>query len=636
MAGAIDGAISSSDHLIVEAGTGVGKSLAYLTPFIYWAVNEKKKVVISTYTKTLQQQLAGKDLPFLKKALDIDFRFALCLGGENYLCLRRATGASQYGLLNSRKEVREYEEIHSWQSRTETGLKQELSFEPSPEVWTRVCRIGDLCMGNRCPFRDDCYYNRARKLQNKSHICNHHLYFANLAAGGKALPAFDAVVFDEAHNIEDVATSYLGIEISNFKIKFLCDGLLNPRTDKGLLARLSKPMGKRRNLLENRVNEVRTAATNFFSNLAAVFGDKAITRRIRKPNFIYNSLKEPLSGLSSALKDLADEFEEDKEERIEVLAFASRSNEINRGLEAIIRQSLEEYVYWIEVVKKPRYSKYTLHAAPINVADELRSHVFDQIRPVILTSATLATNGSFDYIKGRLGLEDCRELLLSSPFKYQDNVILYTSYDLPDPSTELDKYESSLIKEIEKILSISRGGTFVLFTSFKMLNKAYEQLKGQLSERLLKQGDMPRYKLIEEFKQNGSSILLGTNTFWQGIDVPGKSLQGVIITKLPFAVPNDPIHEARMELLQSQNIEPFTHYQVPQAIIMLKQGFGRLIRTKRDKGMIAILDPRVKTRFYGKWFLDSLPLCKQITALKEVREFFLQIEGKKKPLKTTD
>ncbi|MDI6752433.1 MAG: ATP-dependent DNA helicase [bacterium] len=618
MALAIEDVISSSGHLIVEAGTGVGKSLAYLVPFIYWAVNEKKKVIVSTQTKTLQQQLVEKDLPFLEKALTIDFSFALCLGGENYLCLRRASEASQYGLFDSKEEREKYEEIRKWQRRTKTGLKQELSFEPNIGVWSKVCRVSDLCIGKNCPYRDDCFYNKARKIQYKSHIliCNHHLFFANLASGGSVLPNFDAVVFDEAHNIEDVATSYLGIEVSNFKIMSLCDELLNPKTGKGLLARL--PIGKKRELLEGMVSEVKVSATNFFSSLAAIFGDRTQTSRIRKPDFIYNHLKEPLASLSNELKDLS---AGQKEEMTEISAYALRADELNRNLEMIIGQSLPEYVYWIEIVKRPRYSIYTLHGAPINMAEKLKIELFDQIRPIVLTSATLATNGSFDYIKGRLGLKECREVLLSSPFNYQDNVLLYTP-NLPDPNTEPEQHESYLIKEIEEILSVIQGGTFVLFTSFKLLNRVYEKLKDRLHETAFKQGDLPRYRLVEEFKKKGSSVLFGTNTFWQGIDVPGKSLQCVIITKLPFAVPDDPICEARMELLLSQNLNPFIHYQIPQAIIMLKQGFGRLIRTKQDYGMIAILDPRIKTRFYGRWFTNSLPVCQQTLHLEEAEEFF--------------
>ncbi len=623
MAMAVQNAILSSNHLIVEAGTGIGKSIAYLIPFIYWATEEKKRVVISTYTKTLQQQLVEKDIPFLKKALGIDLQFSLCLGGENYLCLRRARGVQSYDLFASKEDEEELTNLNKWQKETETGLKQDMAFEPSQQLWTNVCRMRDLCLGNECLYKDDCYYNKARKAQYKSHllVCNHHLYFANLASGNKALPNFDAVVFDEAHSIEDVATNYLGKEVSNLRIKYLCDSLINPKTGKGIL---TKAGAKKIDVAEAILARVRTASSEFFSNLVSIFGKETITKRIKKPDFIYNSLSEPLSALSWHLADSADNLSD--EEKIEVSAFAGRVEELKDDLEVIIKQSLPDYVYWIEIARRPNFTKYALSAAPINIADEFKKQVLDKVSPIVFTSATLSTNGSFDYIKGRLKLETCKDLLLSSPFDYEKQALLYLASDLPDPSTELALYEQCLIKRIEELLSISKVGTFILFTSFKLLNKAYDTLKELFGERhLLKQGELPQYKLLEEFKAGGTSVLFGTSTFWQGIDVPGKGLQSVIITKLPFAVPDDPIQEARKETLLSQNIDPFTSYQVPQAIIMLKQGFGRLIRTKDDVGLIAILDPRIKTKSYGKRFLNSLPTCRQTATLREVKEFFSQI-----------
>ena len=249
--------------------------------------------------------------------------------------------------------------------------------------------------------------------------------------------------------------------------------------------------------------------------------------------------------------------------------------------------------------------------------------MFDKVKTVVLTSATLATNGSFDYIKGRIGLEKCREALLFSPFNYSQNVFLHISTSSPDPKAEAELYETHLMNQLKEILSITGGRTFILFTNFKMLNKMYERLKEEFPENcLLKQGELPSYRLVEKFKEEGTSVLLGTNTFWQGIDVPGPALECVVITKLPFAVPDEPLTEAKMEMLREQNKNPFIHYQLPQAIIMLKQGFGRLIRSKEDKGMVAILDPRIKTKFYGQAFLKSLPACKEVTDLEEVREFF--------------
>ena len=634
---AVELAISSSSHLIVEAGTGVGKSLAYLIPFIYWATEEKKRVVISTYTKALQQQLVEKDLPFLEEALKINFKFALCLGGQNYLCLRRCLQPALLGLFDSRKKANEINKILRWQEKTKIGLRGELPFEPEDEVWDKVCRQPDLCLGKRCPQRNDCYYNKAKQKEYRSQILvtNHHLYFANLASGEQVLPDFEAVVFDEAQTLENVATSYLGIEVSNFKIKYLLDSIFNSRTGKGLLTRIDTDK-KRREDLEKALNEVRSTADIFFSSLDKAFSAEtedrgkmsedrskmSNTKRIRKKDFIYNYLAEPLSSLSSNLKSLLSGLKED-EERIEVEALLSGSNKIKEDLEAIIKQNLKEHVYWLEIIKRQKYSKYTLHSAPISVADEFKRKVFDKVKTVVLTSATLATNGSFDYIKGRIGLEKCREALLFSPFNYSQNVFLHISTSSPDPKAEAELYETHLMNQLKEILSITGGRTFILFTNFKMLNKMYERLKEEFPENcLLKQGELPSYRLVEKFKEEGTSVLLGTNTFWQGIDVPGPALECVVITKLPFAVPDEPLTEAKMEMLREQNKNPFIHYQLPQAIIMLKQGFGRLIRSKEDKGMVAILDPRIKTRFYGQAFLKSLPACKEVTDLEEVREFF--------------
>lgn len=609
MARAVQDTISSNNHLICEAPPGIGKSLAYLVPFIYWATSEKKRVVISTYTKTLQQQLIHRDLPFLKDALGVDFRFAISLGGENYLCLRRLARGELYDLFDERQD--EISAILKWQSTTSTGLRSDLDFEPGPDVWAKVCREKDLCMGKECPHRDRCYYNKARQLQFGAHIlvCNHHLYFANLVAEGKILPRFDGVVFDEAHNLEEVATGYLGIKVSNFRISSLCDDLKNPKT-------LSRIRAGRD--LEDAVDEVRTASSIFFKEIASLFDEETASIRIRKQDTLFNHLKEPLSRLSHILKGLEGEGDE---EEMEIRAFERRCTRINEDLSSIIEQSLGEYVYWIEVAR----SKYTLYASPIDVSKELKRMIFDRVRPIVLTSATLSTSGSFEYIKGRLGLDGCKELLLDSPFDHTTHTLLYTTAALPDPSTKVDQYEDRLIEEISEILSITNGRTLVLFTSFKVLNKAYEKLKTH-RVRILRQGDLPRYKLIKEFVEGEDRVLFGVNTFWQGIDLPGETLQCVVITKLPFFPPDDPIHEARMELLESRNIDPFLSYHIPHAITMLKQGFGRLIRRKDDRGVVVILDPRVNTRFYGRWFLNALPPCRHTSTLDDVRGFFEEIE----------
>lgn len=624
MANAVQEAIQLNRHLLVEAGTGVGKSLAYLVPFIEWSTEFNKKAVISTYTKTLQEQLVNKDLPNLSRVLGIDFKFALCVGGQNYICLRRLNQGSNYDLFDSERELEEIQRIGRWLEETESGLYSDLEFEPAESTWSKICRESDLCLGKNCPYRNDCFYRKARQKEDKADILvvNHHLFFANLVSGGKVLPDFEAVVFDEAHTLEDVATEYLGIEITNFKIKNLLDSIFNPQSGKGFLTRIARINRTKAEEIKECLNEIRIAAQIFFSELISKFGKESKAQRIRTPNFIFNHLKEPLLILQSLLAEVLDDARV-QEDRIQIKSYITRAKELDFGLEVIINQALDDYVYWIEILDRPKRRKYSLYAAPVDISDEFKQKVLDEFKLIVFTSATLSTDGNFEFIKRSLGIEDANELLLSSPFDYKNRVSVYVPQSLPDPSREFEDYQREAICEIEKILTITRGRTFVLFTNYRMLDTAYGILKKDLKDfNILRQGDAPRYRLLDRFKTSDHSVLLGTNTFWQGVDVPGKALECVIITKLPFAVPDDPITEARMELLHSQNKDPFIHYQIPQAIIMLRQGFGRLIRTKSDIGMVAILDPRIKTRFYGRSFLKALPECQYVSNLQEVERFF--------------
>lgn len=659
MARAIGGSINKRKHLIVEAGTGVGKSLAYLVPFIYWAVKKNTKFVVSTYTKTLQEQLISKDLPFLHKTLGLDFSFALCVGGQNYLCLRRFEQSQVHGMFSSIKEVKEFQKIHDWKMQSKHGLKSELDFEPTSATWGKVCRESDLCFGKRCVFKNDCFYNKAKRKEFKSHILvtNHHLYFANLASDGRVLPNFDAVVFDEAHTLEDIASSYFGIEVSNSRTRYLLDSIHNPKTGKGLLSRLSKDSsphsrkdrkGEIKDSIVEALKVAMDASNLFFSEIVNKYGNGKLTVRIRESGWIVNYLDKPLDALSNLLKLMHDHIKTE-EDHLEIDAFVNRCNETRNNISIIINQEHDEHVYWLEFSKRPNSQfsllsgnkqannpiKYydqsaircSLFATPINVADEFKKQIFDKIKPVVLTSATLTTNANFDYIKERLGIEECSEKMIGSPFDYSKQALIFTPCDVPDPNMNKSEFLSKSVEYIKGILAITKGRTFVLFTSFQMLNVVYEGVKDSMDTlNLLKQGDKPRYKIIEEFKTNDKSVLFGTNTFWQGVDVPGKALECVIITKLPFAVPDDPIIEARMELLKAQNKNPFTHYQIPQAVTLLRQGFGRLIRTKTDIGIVAILDPRIRTKYYGKFFLNSLPDCKTISEINEVSDFFVNAD----------
>jgi ATP-dependent DNA helicase DinG len=628
MALAIEKIIDEEGQLLVEAGTGVGKSLAYLVPFIFWAHRESRKVLISTYSRALQLQLVEKDLPFLHGMLGIPFRFALCLGGQNYLCLRRFNQVNAHGSFETLDEVKDMRRLAEWQERTATGLKSELAFEPLPALWTRISRESDLCAGWKCPFTTGCYYQEARAKQRESHllVVNHHLFFANLASGERVLPPYNAVVFDEAHNIEDVAAHYLGIELSTTRIKHLLDSLYNPRTGRGMLARATTDDVKILEAGKKSIEELRSCADLFFDEVVEKCTSMKPPYRLRKGQWIFNSIKEPLERLISPLKALRGSLSVE-DESLEIGAYIGRIEEISSQLEILIEQSEPDYVYWVELNRRGGGYRTVLHGAPINVAALLEEQVFSETAPLVLTSATLSTARSFDYVKDRLGIPSPSELILDSPFNYRENTLLYLSRDLPDPGRQAEGFEKAVLLRVQELLAITGGRTFVLFTSLRLLEKAYELISHDSAGlTVMKQGDMPHYRMIEQFKNDEKAVLLGTNTFWQGVDIPGRALEAVIITKLPFAVPDDPLTEARIEFLESHSLEPFTGYQLPQAIIWLKQGFGRLIRGHDDRGMVAILDPRVVTRSYGRKFISSLPACSRTSEIVDVRAFFRALQ----------
>ncbi len=623
MSEAIDEAIKLNKHLVVEAGTGVGKSLAYLIPFIIYTAGNNKKVIISTYTKTLQNQLCSKDLPFLKRSLGIEFNYALCLGSENYLCLRRLNGKNIYDLFDSDAQFSEMEKIFNWSSKTKSGIKSDLDFIPRSGVWNNVCREPDLCLGKKCSFKDDCFYRKAKNMERKSHILvtNHSLFFTNIASGGQVLPNFHAVVFDEAQTLEKVATSYLGIELSNTKIKYLFDSIYNPRTNKGLLTKFNSLNRRTIKDIKECLTESEQASQNFFQGIRQMFGAENDAKRIRTKNIVFNYLEEPLKRLAGSLSELLD-YVKDEEDELLIKSYAKRCVDISKAVSFILNHEKDDYVYWIEISKRKRAVKYSLFAAPIEIAEELDKQLFSEIKPVILTSATLSTNNNFGFIKKRLGIKDCNELLLGSPFDYEKNVLLYIPKKIEDPNHKFEVFQKQVLEHIKKIIDIMKGRIFILFTSYKMLNTIFNDLILSYKDiNLLRQGDKPRYELLANFKENKNSVLLGTTTFWQGIDVPGKALECVIITKLPFSVPDDPITEAKMELIESRNENPFITYQVPQAIMMFKQGCGRLIRNKSDRGIVGILDPRIKTRYYGKSFINALPKCRHTFDVNEIKDF---------------
>jgi ATP-dependent DNA helicase DinG len=608
MAEAVEQALAARTHLVAEAGTGVGKSLAYLVPLILWTREEGCRAVVATYTKALQQQLVNKDLPSLRNILG-DFRYALCVGGENYLCLRRFDSL-RIGNLYEQNEIESLNRLFEWSTMTRTGLRSELESEPTAGLWAKACRQSDLCFGKECSFYKDCYYQKAKAIEQQANIliANHHLFFADMATGGNVLPQFKAVVFDEAHQVEEVATDYLGVEVTNSAVRYLLDSLLSQRTRKGLLTRLTV-QGAEVQTLRGMIDGLRLIADNFFLNLHP-FLSREPAIRIRQRHIIPDILGEPLTELCDTLLALP---AESLEEELEIKAFAARAQALASAVRMNLDQSEEGFVYWAERENQ----RYRLVASPINVADTLRENLFSRTDTVVLTSATLSAAGTFTYIKNRLGLDAPSELLLDSPFDFANQAVLYIAPGLDDQQAA--GYQEKFDEELKALLAVTRGRTLVLFTSYGQLRKSVETLRRDPQDLgILCQGEMPAYRLIEQFKRVENAVLMGTASFWQGIDIPGDALQCVIIAKLPFAVPDDPIIESRMERLKN----PFFEYQVPQATLLFRQGFGRLIRSKTDRGAVAVLDSRIMTKNYGKWFLKSIPKCRITDERDEFRKFF--------------
>jgi ATP-dependent DNA helicase DinG len=615
MAAAVEKALAARTHLIVEAGTGTGKSLAYLVPAILFARAENCRVVVSTYTKALQHQLMDKDLPFLASVLG-DFRYALCVGGENYLCLRRFDSL-RIGSLYEQNEVEPLNRLFEWSVATKTGLKSELAVEPPAGLWSKACRQGDLCFGRECSYFKDCFYQKKKLVEQQAHIlvANHHLFFADMATGGNVLPQYKAAVFDEAHQVEDVATDYLGVEVTNFSVKYLLDTLLSQRTRKGLLTRLAVHTPELA-AVRGMVDGLRVASENFFLNLRP-FLAKEPALRIRRKGIVSDILSEPLMELKDSLLGLVCDS---LEEELEVKAFAARAHAQASAVRVNLEQSAEGYVYWAEKDKE----RMRLVASPIDVAGTLRERLFGKTGTVVLTSATLSAGGSFTYIKGRLGLDAPAKLLLDSPFDFENQAMLYIAPGLDDQ--QASGYQERFDGELKAVLRVTGGRTLVLFTSYGQLRRSAETLRRELPGLgFLCQGETPVNRLIEQFKSVPHAVLMGTASFWQGIDIPGEALQCVVIAKLPFAVPDDPIVESRMERLKN----PFFEYQVPQATLLFRQGFGRLVRTKTDRGAVAVLDSRIMTKNYGKWFLKSIPKCRITDERGEFEDFFKTLPGAK-------
>jgi ATP-dependent DNA helicase DinG len=618
MAQAVEEALEQRRHLIVEAGTGTGKTLAYLLPVI----RSGKRVIISTGTKNLQEQLFHKDVPFLEQALfpDGTRRLSVCYmkGRNNYLCRKKLYDLTDQPVLSGLEEIEHYRAISAWEKTTQTGDRAELASLPEASaLWHKLDARADTCLGQKCSVFEKCFITEMRRKAAESDIVivNHHLFFADLSIKQQAeeapdagiLPDAGAVIFDEAHELEDVAGSYFGVSVSSARVEELCRDVENSLQRNHMLS--ASVTGATRGLRER--------SMFFFALLPPGEGRFAFENRrefLEENGEEYLALKSALTRLSSELAGLPSKPEE-------VYNFSRRAQELQVQLDFLMESEDRNTVFWIERRRGGRDRSIAfLQATPIDVAPILRTCMFDRLECAVLTSATLAVGGAFDYIRHRLGLEHARDMVLPSHFDYENQAMFYVPPDLPDPRTP--QFAAKAADRIRRLLEITQGRAFVLFTSYAQMNDVYQRLLGDLEYPMLLQGDAPKSALLEEFRLTPNCVLFATSSFWQGVDVQGEQLSCVIIDRLPFAVPSDPVVAARVKAIDNEGGNAFFQYQVPSAVITLKQGFGRLIRSLHDRGLLALLDNRILKKQYGRVFVESLPKYRRTTDLRAVEEFF--------------
>lgn len=614
MASAVAEALESESHLIVEAGTGVGKSLAYLVPLILYAKRAGKRVMVSTHTISLQEQLVGKDLPVLKERLGVSFRAVLVKGRSNYLCRRRLARAHHHQReLFPDGVAQDLERIRAWADTTEDGSVQEMRRPPLPEAWSAVCAEQGNCMGAKCPARAQCFLLRARARMQDADVlvANHHLLFSDLALriqGANFLPDVAAVVMDEAHTVEDTASDHLGIRLSPFAFEHLLRRLYVPEGGKGLLGFL------RAGPAAQTVSRLWDAVADLFHAVPQAAGLSAheTTKVVSGPLTVETEVPTLLQELSGRLGLLIEELEDrDEDSQAELRGLRGRAVALQHTLEAYLGQLETDHVYWISREGKRRQP--VMHSAPIEVAPILATSLFGALRSVILTSATLAVGGRLDYCRDRLGAgTECGMRCLGSPFDHARQMRLHVATNAPDPKDK-DAFSAAVAQGVLHWTLKTRGQAFALFTSNELLQRTARVLREPLAEAgltLLAQGQgLARRAMLETFRQNDGYVLFGLDSFWMGVDVRGDALSNVILTRLPFAVPDHPVVAARLRRIKERGGDPFREYSLPEAVLKFRQGFGRLIRSQTDEGIVVVLDSRLLTKWYGRVFFQSLPEC---------------------------
>ncbi len=612
MSSSIAAAMENSRHLIVEAGTGVGKSFAYLVPAILLALEQRIQVVISTYTISLQEQLIAKDIPFLQKHMSEKFKAVLVKGRSNYLCLRRLARVRQMqGELFGSETEMELDRIRLWAAHTTEGSLQDMTEQPSSEAWSAVCAEHGNCLGQKCPEHKRCFLMHARSQMRDAQllVVNHHLFFSELALraeGAAFLPPYSVAIMDEAHMMEGVASEHLGLRLSHYAFEHWLRRLYVPEGNKGLLAAL------REGQAAHEVVRIWEEVDRYYGEVRkwAGFDREGGQRIVAGPLAVPTELPDLLGRLVVQLDELCRKTN-DPDLRSELKAIRTHGCGMKDALKSFMEQSMPDQVYWVESEGRRR-RQMVLYSAPVEVGPILRSSFFDPLTCVVLTSATLAVGGDLHYFRQRIGGEDCDTLCLGSPFDYSRQMRVFIPKNMPDPNESAGFAEASA-RVIRHFVARTKGQAFVLFTSSSMMKAVSGQLKDFFEQggyKLLLQGaGMPRHVMLEHFRKGQACVLFGLDSFWMGVDVRGEALSNVMIARLPFAVPDHPVVKARMDRIREKGGDPFKDYSLPEAILKFRQGVGRLIRTATDEGIVVVLDTRIKTKWYGRLFLASIPEC---------------------------